>query len=558
MFEHLGPTWLYSPVRRIIQTICLILFLFLFFYVCWPYGSPEYARTRAAKEFIGAEFFLILDPLLSISTALASKMWIWSLPLAGIMLLICVIFPRAFCGYICPFGTFIDLFDWAIVRRLARSDIGKGWWAHLKYYILSGILLAAIFGVLLSFFFAAIPVFTRGMLFLLSPLQIGLLKKWHRIPPINIWQLISLAMFFIILFLGFLKLRFWCLYVCPTGAIFSIGNSLRLAERRVKPTCINCGKCVQACPYDAIKSDFSTNAANCAFCQTCGGACPTKSIQFVSRWNSLEQKSKSAEKIDGHSLSRRGFVASSLSAFAVAAGVRTVLGSNSGSSLALVRPPGSVPESKFLQMCIRCGECIKACPNNVLQPSGFEQRLEGMWTPKVNADWAGCDPTCNNCGQVCPTGAIRALELEEKRAARMGLAILNKQTCLPHAGLQACQICVDECLIAGYHAIEFIRVGSEIDAKGRPVEDSGYIAPSVLSDKCVGCGLCQARCYAINVKEKNLLSESAIKVVAGAGREDRIAKGSYIKLRDEERLRQQEKLLKQKGVSDDYLPDFLK
>ena len=187
-----------------------------------------------------------------------------------------------------------------------------------------------------------------------------------------------------------------------------------------------------------------------------------------------------------------------------------------------VRPPGSVPEPDFLQMCIRCGECFKACPNNVLQSQGFDQGIEGLWTPIVNADWAGCESSCNACGQVCPTGAIRALPLAEKKTTRMGLAIVNETTCLPFADREACQLCVDECNAAGYEAIEFTRVHTEMDALGNPLEGSGYTAPVVLADKCVGCGLCQTRCHGINVEEKGLLKNSAIIIAAGEGREDRI------------------------------------
>ncbi len=199
-----------------------------------------------------------------------------------------------------------------------------------------------------------------------------------------------------------------------------------------------------------------------------------------------------------------------------------------------VRPPGSVPEQEFLQMCIRCGECFKACPNNVLQPEAFEQGLEGLWTPMVVADWAGCESSCNACGQVCPTGAIRALPLEEKKVARMGLAIVNEQTCLPMAGRQDCDLCVQECNAAGYHAIEYIQVGTKVDERGLPIEGTGMLAPVVLDDKCVGCGLCQTRCYGINVKEQGLLPESAIIIVAGKGKEDRMMSGSYIELREQE------------------------
>jgi Fe-S-cluster-containing dehydrogenase component len=59
----------------------------------------------------------------------------------------------------------------------------------------------------------------------------------------------------------------------------------------------------------------------------------------------------------------------------------------------------------------------------------------------------------------------------------------------------------------------------------------------VLADKCVGCGICQTRCYGINVAEKHLLKKSAIIIEAGEGREDRLMTGSYIKLREAEAAR---------------------
>jgi hypothetical protein len=143
----------------------------------------------------------------------------------------------------------------------------------------------------------------------------------------------------------------------------------------------------------------------------------------------------------------------------------------------------------------------------------------------------------------------------------MGLAVVNHDTCLPHAGQGDCQLCVDECVTAGYHAIEFIRVGREEELSAELAEGSGFLAPRVLEDQCVGCGLCQTRCYAINVKAKGLIAESAIVVKAGQGKDDRLMQGSYVALRQEEqrqRERQQKELLEQSGSEGGYLPDFLK
>ena len=137
----------------------------------WP---THYADNLARKELIPADLFLVIDPLVSLSTAIASRSWVWSLVCAGIILIVCVLIPRGFCGYLCPLGTLIDLFDWAIGRRITRFRIGEdGWWVHIKYYLLAGTLVSAMGGVLVSGYVAAIPVITRGMLFLGEPLQSG-------------------------------------------------------------------------------------------------------------------------------------------------------------------------------------------------------------------------------------------------------------------------------------------------------------------------------------------------------------------------------------------------
>ena len=663
----LGPTWLASPVRRIIQIACFLAFLGLFFYVCWPYtaqpasrvwpgwfpddvdaktgtvtvvadqppaepvrrgkivhvvdadrdGRPRlglfrvdrveaeelelvsveplsdketerllnslgpwslsdawpshYADSLQAKEKLPAETFLAMDPLVSISTATAARTWVWSLAWAGIVLLVSIVIPRGFCAYLCPLGTIVDLFDWAIGKRVALFRVpADGWWVHVKYYLLLAVLIAALFGVLLSGFVAAIPVVTRGMAFLLSPLQMGATRAWHQIPSLHAGHVVSIVLFFIVLGLGLLRPRFWCKYVCPTGAVFSVGTFFRLDERKVESSCIHCGRCAEICPFDAIKADFTTRAGDCTFCQSCGGVCPKGSIKFVGRWSRGDLKAANDPPTGETPLGRRGFLASAAGSVAGAAGglgAATAINAfgaqlHDPAAPHIVRPPGSVPEKRFLQLCIRCGECFQACPNNVLQPLGFAQGWEGLWTPQVVADWSGCEPSCNNCGQVCPTGAIRALHLEdEKRWARMGLAVVNSQTCLPHAGRENCRLCVDECAAAGYNAIEFVGVGTQTDPFGQPIADSGFLAPVVRPHKCVGCGLCQTRCYAINSKTKGLLSESAIQVEAGEGREHRLMSGSYAALREEEerqRKERQRRLSEQSGVEDSYLPGFLK
>jgi NAD-dependent dihydropyrimidine dehydrogenase PreA subunit len=458
----------------------------------------------------------------------------------------------------------IDLFDWSVSRRVTRFAVsGSGWWVHLKYYLLAGILICALFGVLVSGFFAAIPVVTRGLLFITEPLQSGISRGWHQVPGIGAGQILSIALFLVILGLGLFQPRFWCRYVCPSGAVFSLSNLFRVTERKVETTCIHCNKCIEICPFDAIKPDFTTRVSDCTFCQSCGGVCPTHAIKFVERWNQIELKCENDPPTGDSAIGRRGFLSWAAGSTAALVGGLATSAAISSSEAATrasddlpVRPPGSVPEQQFLQLCIRCGECFKVCPNNVLQAEGFQQGLAGLWAPQVVADWAGCESSCNACGQVCPTGAIRALTLEEKRMARMGLAIVNERTCLPFANREACQLCVDECNAAGYEAIEFMRVHTQVDSQGLPIDGSGYLAPVVDPDRCVGCGLCQTRCYGINVKTKQLLDRSAIVIEAGPGKEDRLMSGSYIELRAAESRERARRLREQTGGEREFfLPE---
>ena len=529
--RRVAPSLLRSPVRRIVQAGALCLFGVLFFHVCWPFQGGAAAAAIEAKEFLDAETFLMLDPLVALASAVAARAWVWALAVSGGLLAVCLIVPRGFCGYLCPLGTLIDLFDWLVGGRAKSLRVKRrGWWVHLRWFFLAAVLVAAGLGVQAAGFVAAIPVVTRGLQFVVSPLQVGLLKGWHLAGPIGAGQIVSVALFALVGALGFLAPRFWCRYVCPTGAVFSAAALARLTGRKVRSSCISCGACAKVCSFDAIRADFTTRGTACTFCQDCGGACPTGAIQFVGRWDAMDLKPAAAPAGGEVSLARRRFLASTLGGVAAGFGVSRVLGA-SGVAAPPVRPPGSVPEETFQALCVRCGSCLRACPSGVLQPMGLRRGLAGLWTPHADTDFSGCDPTCNNCGHACPTGAIRALPRDEKRAVRMGLAAVNETTCLPHAGRGECAFCVEVCTHAGHKAIEFLRVGVEMDESGLPVEDTGLLAPVVLKDRCVGCGLCQARCHAINVRQRHLLSAAAIQVEAGSGKEDRILRGSYRALR---------------------------
>ena len=385
LLERMAPTWAASPVRRLVQTSCFMVFLWLFFYVCWPYSahpaaqwngwvptdvdtvtghivlatddpsvepiargsvihiveagndppaslgafSVEYAAEKELrlvprgtlrseqldrlgtslgpwvlwsadpgqwpshyaddlkeKMVLPAWLFLALDPLVGISTAIAERAWLGTLGWSAAVVLVCLAIPRGFCGYVCPLGTLIDLFDWIVSRRIRRFRLsrssGLGW---IKYVLLVTVLTASLCGVVLAGFVSAIPVVTRGMAFTLSHLQTGLLQGFQQVPPLHAGQYVSIGLFLMVLAIGLLGPRFWCRCVCPTGAIFSIASLLRLHQRHVADHCGSCGRCAVHCPFDAVDEDFGTRTGDCAFCQTCGGVCPTDAISFGGRWS---------------------------------------------------------------------------------------------------------------------------------------------------------------------------------------------------------------------------------------------------------------------------------
>ena len=126
----------------------------------------------------------------------------------------------------------------------------------------------------------------------------------------------------------------------------------------------------------------------------------------------------------------------------------------------LLRPPGSVDESDFLSRCIRCGECMKVCPNNSLHPTLTEAGLEGLWTPTLVPRIGYCEPSCVLCSEVCPTGAIWQITPKEKgwvvgvrrpptnQPVRLGTAFYDRGRCLPWALATDCIVCEEWCPVS--------------------------------------------------------------------------------------------------------------
>jgi ferredoxin len=113
-----------------------------------------------------------------------------------------------------------------------------------------------------------------------------------------------------------------------------------------------------------------------------------------------------------------------------------------------------VEEEEFLKRCVKCGQCIRVCPTNVIQPAFLEGGVEALWTPVMNFRVGFCQPTCTACGLVCPTGAIQHLDVAAKLGlgrgrkagpVRLGTAHFDVGRCLPWSKNIPCSVCQEVC-----------------------------------------------------------------------------------------------------------------
>jgi MauM/NapG family ferredoxin protein len=159
----------------------------------------------------------------------------------------------------------------------------------------------------------------------------------------------------------------------------------------------------------------------------------------------------------------------------------------------LIRPPGALPEKQFLQKCVKCGECMKVCPTNAIQPALTEAGPEGIWTPMLNMEIGYCDYYCSLCTQVCPTGAIKELTIEEKNQLKIGTAWVNRNRCIPWKFGDPCIVCEEHCPVSP-KAIKFLKI--EVQRPDGVVKTP--LAPVIDLDQCTGCGICENKCPVVD------------------------------------------------------------
>jgi len=307
------------------------------------------------------------------------------------------------------------------------------------------------------------------------------------------------------------KDRFYCQYICPAGIVCDAVS--KFAEKKIKTRkfpsvsksllVISILLSIFGIPvlilldpvnafnafFDAVHSGISTGTLlktsgllfilliNLFFPHAwCRKICPLGGLQFIiTDIKQLFKRSGRSRKVT-FSQTRRYLISG-------------ILGMGSGLLLPnilkaghqpMLRPPGILPDNDLMLTCTRCGNCLKACPTNIIQPmTGFSNWMN-ILTPCISFSESYCLPECTHCGEVCPTGAIQKFTVQEKEQLFIGFADLKPEECLLTKN-QECDRCLFYC---DFDAIEI-------------VPSLQYNAlPEINKETCVGCGACEVVCPA--------------------------------------------------------------
>ncbi len=177
----------------------------------------------------------------------------------------------------------------------------------------------------------------------------------------------------------------------------------------------------------------------------------------------------------------------------------------------LLRPPGALKESDFLKTCIKCGLCVEACRNrdgNIIYDEkgkrvGTKEPTLKLAKPGDNKPlgtpyFIAREIPCFMCDDIpcavsCPSGALDIKSLLNKKTkkpditkARMGLAVVHKESCIAYWGLQ-CDACYRACPLLG----KALTIDMQMNKR---TGKHAFLLPVVHSDHCTGCGLCEHAC----------------------------------------------------------------
>lgn len=291
--------------------------------------------------------------------------------------------------------------------------------------------------------------------------------------------------------------RSYCNTICPVGTV--LGFVARFSRLKIvldADRCKNCGRCVANCKAHCIDLEHHTvDYSRCVVCGNCIGTCKFSSIAYghkptIEREHSIatahDKQNVEGDNVDS---SRRAFL---LSAAAVTAGAALAQAEKKVDGGLAAIEDKQIPERKnrlvpagaqgyrhFYQHCTACQLCISACPNDVLRPS---TDLQHLMQPVMNYERGYCRPECTRCSEVCPTSAIRLVDLAEKSSVKIGTARVIAENCVTAGGV-SCGNCARHCPVGAINMVNFA-----------PDKEGSVASPVVDAECCIGCGACEYLC----------------------------------------------------------------
>ena len=510
--------------RRLSQIVFLALFVLLLSKSDFPAGKQ--AHQTDIQIPYPVSLFLQADPLAAVASALSTGTLYRGLLWCLAVILPTLVLGRFFCGWICPLGTLNHLFssfksETKRGRRLIESNRYQPW-QRWKYYVLAAVLAAALLGTGIAGIFDPISLSVRSLgLSILPGIDYAANAFFESLHKSGVMPLAAAGdvlrsalkdallsfrqpyfrqalflglLFAVILALNFRITRFWCRALCPLGGLLGVLSRWAILGLEKHPAhCEDCNRCLLHCQGgDNPIPGVPWRKAECHLCLNCVADCPEGGIQF-------KFFPARREIFEGPNLARRHV----LTGLAMGAAAVPVMRSNAGLHVdqndRMVRPPGALDERNFLARCIRCGECMKVCPNNALHPALLQAGAEGLWTPVLIARIGYCEPSCSLCGQVCPTGAIWQFNAQEKgwaaaqpsgmKSIRLGTAFYDRGRCLPWSMATECIVCEEWCPTSP-KAI-YLQPAEVADRTGAVKK---VRQPIVDPEQCVGCGACEYAC----------------------------------------------------------------
>ncbi len=485
-----------TTIRIIVETVAFALFMA--FVLLTTFANLD--RFPGLRLWVSK--ILEIDPLISLATAVTThtvyKGLLWSL----ILLIPTLFLGRFFCTWVCPYGILHHFVGWVFNRRTREQNIESNRYRklyHLKYFILTGMLAAAVFGTLQIGLLDPICLIYRS--FTGAVLPALNMPTQHLFGDYRLHQgawFIGFLLFFLVA-MNLVIPRFFCRALCPLGAL--LGVLSRFCWWRIERNpdlCNGCNQCLLDCPGACDPHD-RLRKAECFVCFNCVEQCPHGALQF--RFLPSKQR-----EVAGPDVSRRNVVFAAITGVLFYPFARVSGAVTRNFSSKAIRPPGTVEELEFLERCLKCDQCIRVCPTNVLQPAWFESGLEGLWTPVMNFRMGHCQLNCTACGQVCPTGAIQRISIEQKLGLgdfaddgpiKLGTAHIDPGRCLPFSKNIPCVVCEEVCptspkAIYGELRMQPVRDGTKI------VRSSTENTVTVGERTAGGLGIGEAALFDVN------------------------------------------------------------